>query len=321
MILQKILLTSLVALQIIGAVGLAVFQTSEAFAQEVSEGSAVIAGLRGVVTVIPGTSVSSGYAPKYRSLLSNGDVIITEEESVAEILIENQALLTVHEFSEATLNKEANGSFTVALQVGLVEWSLSRQSQGDVPLILTTPNIRATSDGGLATVEVQPIFENIARVPKPRKSFLIRTSFQAESTPALDIELLETFCAHEGNLTVEYPGVQQGLREQKTVESGECLGFLNGQLHPMEAGIRLDARRAFICVVKKHCEIPESANKLIVKKLTGQALALERAFVGSDLEYPKAEGQVVLGTTGLSPGTVFLPPLIPPGGGGSMPPK
>ncbi len=66
MILYKLLLSSLVALQVIGPSWVLAIQTSQAFVQGVSKSQALIAGIRGVVTVTPGNN-SPGYAPKYRS--------------------------------------------------------------------------------------------------------------------------------------------------------------------------------------------------------------------------------------------------------------
>ena len=192
---------------------------------------------------------SPGYAPKYRSALGIGDVISTEEESVAEILLENQGLVTIQEYSEAMLAKKANGGLSVALEVGAAEWSIPIQRQGGIPLTFTTPNIRATTHGGLVTAEVQPTLGEMARAPRLRDSFLIRASLQAQS--ARDVGLLETFCVNEGDLTVEYPGPQQGLWEQETVASGECRGFLNGQPRAMASALGTEYRmvdwRAVLC--------------------------------------------------------------------------
>jgi len=300
MILYKLLLSSLVALQVIGPSWVLAIQTSQSFAQEASS-EALIAGLRGVVTVTPGTKNSPGYAPKYRSALSIGDVISTEEESVAEILLENQGLVTIQEYSEVMLDKKADGGLSVALEVGAAEWSIPTQREGGISLTFTTPNIRATTHGGLVTAEVQQTLGAMAWAPRLHDSFLIRTSLHAQGGSAGNGGLLETFCVNEGDLTVEYPGAQQGVWQQETVSPGECRGFLNGQPRAMGTQEHLADWRA-VCAVGTHCEIPESAKKLIAKKQMGQALALERALVGSETEDPKVDEQVVLATTGQSLG-------------------
>ena len=206
MILQKVLLASLVALQIIGPSWVVVLHSSQTWAQEPSTGSAQIAGLRGVVTVTPGTNNQPGYSPKYRSSLNMGDVISTEEESVAELLIKNQGLLTVQEYSEAMLKQEGEEGLTIDLQVGAVEWSLPLKGTAQKALTVSTPNIRATTDGGLITAEVQPTLGDTAKDSVPRNPFLIRTSLQAQSTPSGKVALLETFCVKEGNLVSGLPG-------------------------------------------------------------------------------------------------------------------
>jgi len=315
-ILYKLLLSSLVTLQVIGPSWVLAVQTSEAFVQGTSKSQALIVGIRGVVTVTPGKN-GPGYAPKYRSALGIGDVISTEEESVAEILLENQGLVTIQEYSEAMLAKEANGGLSIALEVGAAEWSIPIQRQGGIPLTFTTPNIRATTHGGLVTAEVQPTLGEMALAPRLRDSFLIRASLQAQS--ARDVGLLETFCVNEGDLTVEYPGPQQGLWEQETVASGECRGFLNGQPRAMASALGTEYRlvdwRA-VCAVGPHCEIPESAKQLIAKKQTAQALALEQALLGTPSEECELEGpnknkqeciideQLIIATTGLTNGNL-----------------
>ena len=129
MILYKLLLSSLVALQVIGPSWVLAIQTSKAFVQGDSKSQALIAGIHGVVTVTPGKN-GPGYAPKYRSALAIGDVISTEEESVAEILLENKGLVTIQEYSEALLDKNADGGLSVRLEVGAAEWSIPTQRQG-----------------------------------------------------------------------------------------------------------------------------------------------------------------------------------------------
>ena len=163
-ILYKLLLSSLVALQIIGPSWVLAIQTSQATVQEISKSRALIVGIRGVVTVNPGKD-GPGYAPKYRDVLAVGDVISTEEESVAEILLENQGLVTIQEYSEAMLVKKADGGLSVALEAGAAEWSIPIQRQG--ALTFTTPNIRATTHGGLVTAEVQP--SHVATDPVERQ--------------------------------------------------------------------------------------------------------------------------------------------------------
>ncbi len=325
----KLLLSSLVTLQVIGPSWVLAIQTSEASVHGASESQALIVGIRGVVTVTPGDN-SPGYAPKYRSALTIGDVISTEEESVAEILLENQGLVTIQEYSEAMLDKKVDdGGFSVALEIGAAEWSIPIQRQGGTPLTFTTPNIRATTHGGLVTAEVHPILGETAQVPGERDSFLIRASLQAQSTSSRDIGLLETFCVNEGDLTVEYPGPQQGIWQQETVAPGECRGFLNGQPRAIASAMGTEYRlvdwRA-VCAVGTHCEIPESAKKLIAKKQTGQALALEQALLGTTPEECELAGsekqeciideQVIIATTGFTNGQLIAGDIQ--GGGPSV---
>jgi hypothetical protein len=317
MILYKLLLSSLVALQVIGPSWVLAIQTPETFVQGASKSQALIVGIRGVVTVTPGKN-GPGYTPKYRAALAIGDVISTEAESVAEILLENQGLVTIHEYSEAMLDKKADGGLSIALEAGAAEWSIPIQRQGGIPLTFTTPNIRATTHGGLVTAEVQPTLGEMARAPRLRDSFLIRASLQAQS--ARDVGLLETFCVNEGDLTVEYPGPQQGLWQQETVAPGECRGFLNGQPRAMATAMGTEYGlvdwRA-VCAVGTHCEIPESAKQLIAKQQMAQAVVLEQALLGVASEDCRLGGpnknkqeciideQLIIATTGLTNGQLL----------------
>jgi hypothetical protein len=79
------------------------------------------------------------------------------------------------------------------------------------------------------------------------------------------------------------------------------VGFFNGALRAMGDEYQITDWRT-ICAVGQHCDIPESIKKLIKKKQMAQALALERALVGSDSEDAEVDEQVVLATTGLSLG-------------------
>jgi hypothetical protein len=297
MILYKLLLSSLVAFQVIGPSWVLAIQTSQAFVQGTSKSQALIAGIRGVVTVTPGNN-SPGYAPKYRSALAIGDVISTEEESVAEILLENQGLVTIQEYSEIMLAKKADGGLSVTLEVGAIEWSIPLKGSAQTSLTFSTPNIRATTNGGLITAEVQPTLGDRVRKSLPKKSFVVRTSLQAQFNPAEGVALLETFCVKEGTLRVEHPGAQSGVPEQKEVSAGQCVGFFNGNLQAIGDKYQIADWRA-ICAIGQHCEIPESAKKLIVKKQMRQALALEEALLGSDPDEGEVDEDIILATTGL----------------------
>ena len=299
MILYKILLSFLVALQIIGPSWIAALPTFEALAQEALDTQTIIAGLRGVVTVTPGTNNRPGYAPKYRSLLEGGDVIATEEESVAELLLGNQGIITLQEYSEAVLGQQTEDGLSVMLNVGAAEWSQPLKGTSSTPLTLSTPNVRAITQGGLVTAEVQPTLAESAKPSQPHKSFVVRTSLLAQSSSVENVALLETFCVREGSLQIEYPGVQNGILEQKEVPAGQCVGFFNGALRAMGDQSQIADWRA-ICAVGQHCEIPESAKKQIAKKQMKQALALEEALLGSEADKGEVDEDIILATTGLS---------------------
>ena len=292
MIPHKILLALLVTFQIVGPSWALALQSSDVSEQAAAGNQALLAGIGGVVTVIPEDNTRPGFTPKYRSALSIGDVITTEEESVAELLLEDNGLIAIQEYSEAALGQEDNGSLSVVLQVGIAEWSLPTQNSGSEPSIFNTPNVRATTQGGLVSIAVQQTLAKTARASEQPNPFLIRTSLYAKATG-----LLETFCVHEGNLTLE-----SKLGQTKIAKAGECLGFLDGQLRTLGNEFRPDGRPAFMCFVDQHCEIPDSAKKMIAKKQMGQALALESALVGSDAEDPQVDEQIVLATTGFFEG-------------------
>ena len=298
MIIQKILFSTLVMLQIIGPSWIVVLQTSEAFAQEDSNNQARIAGLRGVVTVTPKTNDRLGYAPEYKSSLDAGDVITTEEESIAELLVENQGLVTVQEYSEAILDKEADGRLSVNLQVGALEWSLPLKNITPASVTVSTPNIRATTKGGLITADVQPTLGDTAK-HVPRESYLVLTRLRAQTHPPGKVALLETFCAKEGSLELDFPGVQSGVREQKEVPAGQCVGFLNGSLRAIGDEYQIADWRA-ICAVGSHCDIPEATQKDVKKTQVELALSLEKALVGTDSTTSEVDEQIVLATTGIS---------------------
>ena len=307
-ILSKVLLTFLVALQIIGPSWVLVIQESNVFAQEHSSKQIILAGMRGVVTVTPGKDEGPGYAPNYRSELAVGDAISTAEESVAEILVENQGLVTIHEYSEVLLGKKEDGGVSIALQVGAAEWSVPVHRKEGSPSIFTTPNIRATSQGGLVTAEVQPSFGAVAGTSHKNNPYLIRTSLHAQSSSG-SIGLLETFCVNEGSLSLEYSDPQTKGQE-KTVSAGECVGFLNGQLRALGTKSDLADWRA-VCLVGTHCEIPESAKKLIAKKQMAQALALEQALVGSESEEGEVDEGIILATTAANFQTLVAGSITP----------
>ena len=239
-----------------------------------------IAGLRGVVTITPKANDRLGYTPEYRSSLATGDVITTEEESIAELLLDEQGLLTVQEYSDVVLDKEADGRLSVNLQVGALEWSLPMKGSSVTTATVSTPNIRATTRGGLITADVQPtVGDTVQKDDIPRESYLMLTRFRAQTHPPGKVALLETFCAKEGMLELDFPGLQSGVREQKEVEPGQCVGFLNGSFRAIGNEYQIADWRA-ICAVGPHCEIPEAIKREVKKTQFALAVALERALVG-----------------------------------------
>ncbi len=301
-ILPLILFAIWIVGQIFGASWPMVVPTAESFAQTSPPPQALIAGIRGVVTVIPGTGNRLGYAPQYRTSLAVGDVIATEEESVAELLLpENQGVVAIQEFSEMMLEEGQGGHSQLQLRVGAAEWSHPISEPLQTGLNFSTPNIRATTTGGLITAEVLPTLAETAGKSRPRSSYVVRTSLRAQSSLSDQVGLLETFCAKEGTLQLEYPGSQPGTWDEKQLEPGQCLGFFNGALRAIGDEYEITDWRA-ICAVGKHCDIPDSTKKLIKKKQMAQALALERALVGSDPVDGEVDEQIVLATTGQSLG-------------------
>ena len=291
MILHKTLLTFLVAFHILGPSWVLAIQTTEALSQKSVKSLALISGIHGVVTVIPKNK--PGYAPEYQTVLNIDDVISTDEESLAEILLQNQGLVTLQDYSEAMVVENDHGKVSLALEAGAAEWSIPHQKSEGVPFTFMTPNARVTSQGGLLRAKVQRIFSELVQTPQSESSFLVRTSFQTKSASVANTDLLERFCVNEGSLTINLSGGQQ-----ETLAPGECRGFLNGQPYAKKTIFTIDELGA-VCVVGSHCEIPESAKKLIITKQTGQALALEQALVGSDQDKVEVDERVILATTGL----------------------
>ena len=149
-------------------------------------------------------------------------------------------------FQEAVITREDDGSLSAALHLGEAEWSLPAQGSGSIPFAFSTPNIRTTTQGGLVTVGVQQTLAKLTLAPKRSHSFLVRTSLHAKTTPGRTTSLLETFCVHEGDLTVEYRGSQSSV-QKKIVSAGECLGFLDGQLRTMGGCIRSERLASGLC--------------------------------------------------------------------------
>ena len=266
----------------------------------ISKATPLIAGLRGEVTLFQNTNEGQVFVPLYRQSMGVGDVLATGEESVAEILFpQATGLVTVQEFSEASVERDSTGQLLLNMKVGEAEISSPLKNEGENrPLVIHTPSFVAKTHGGLVTLEVKPTLSKTVSVDPGQASYIHRASFPSRVAAATNTVLSEKFCVKEGTLDIalhKNGGDQQSL----TVAAGKCVGFLNGSLSTEAERVQLTDWRA-ICAVNPHCEIPESIQKMIVKKQMGQALALERALVGSENSDADIDEQVILATTGLT---------------------
>ena len=278
----------------------------------------VIAGLRGEVTLFQHTNQGQGAVPLYRQTLGVGDVISTGEESVAEILFPSgMGLVTVQEFTEASLESNAGGELVLNMKVGEGEISSPLKGSGeDRPLLVRTPNLAAKTSGGLVTIEVKSTLARTVSPAPTHAPYIHRTSLHSQAGGSSGTVLSEKFCVKEGSLDID---IQKNTAGQKSVNvaAGQCVGFLNGALSAEPERTQLTDWRA-ICAVNPHCQIPEGLQKFIAKKQMGQALALERALVGSESSDSDIDEQVILATTGLTLAAASQI-ITPPGNAGGDP--
>lgn len=276
----------------------------------------LIAGLRGEVTLFQTINQGQGSVPHYRQTMGVGDVISTGEESVAEILFPSgMGLITVQEFSEASLENNGNGQLVLNMKVGEGEISSPLKGQGENrPLLIQTPNLVLKTSGGLVTMEVKSTLARTVSPAPAHTPYIHRTSLHSQATSSSNTALSEKFCVKEGSLDIDFQKNNPG-QKALNISAGQCVGFLNGRLSAAPERTQLTDWRA-ICAVNPHCEIPEGLQKFIAKKQMGQALALERALVGSDNSDTDIDEQVILATTGLTlaaASQIITPPGNPGG--------
>lgn len=282
-----------------------------------SHSTPLIAGLRGEVTLFQHLKQGKGTVPQYRQTIAAGDVLSTGQESVAEILFPQGAgLVTVQEFSEASVDNGTDGKLRLTMTVGEAEISSPLRDQGqNGPLLLATPNLTARTQGGLITIEVKSTVAQTASQPNPSPSYLHRVNLTSQMRVSSNTVLSEKFCVKEGTLDIDYHTDTQGVRHI-SLSAGECAGFSNGLLSDSIEMVQITDWRA-ICAVNPHCEIPESIRKYITKKQMGQALALEQALIGEEKPDAEMDELVILATTGLVLAAAAETVIVPGGSTGS----
>ncbi|MGE3939326.1 MAG: hypothetical protein AB7F90_11715 [Nitrospirales bacterium] len=309
-------LVVLISSQIAGGAWVWALDNTVGMGTNTSRTTPLIAGLRGEVTLFQSTNQGHGSVPHYRQTMGIGDVISTGEESVAEILFPyGTGLVTVQEFSEASLENDGAGHLVLNMKVGEGEISSPLKDQGENRfLLIQTPNLVAKTSGGLVTMEVKSTLAQTVSPASTYTPYIHRTSLHSQATASSNTVLSEKFCVKEGSLEIDS---QKNSAGQKSlhVSAGQCVGFLNGTLSVAPERTQLTDWRA-VCAVNPHCEIPESIKQLIAKKQMGQALALERALVGSEKSDADIDEQVILATTGLTlaaASQIITPPGNPVG--------
>ncbi|MGD9852560.1 MAG: hypothetical protein AB7T38_14975 [Nitrospirales bacterium] len=310
-------LVVLISGQIAGGAWVWALDNTAGMGTATSRTTPVIAGLRGEVTLFQNTNQGHGSVPHYRQTMGAGDVISTGEESVAEILFPyGTGLITVQEFSEASLENNSTGQLVLNMKVGEGEISSPLKASGENrPLLIQTPNLMAKTSGGLVTMEVKSTLAQTVSPAPTHIPYLHRTSLHSQAA-ASNTVLSEKFCVKEGSLEIDFQKNNSG-QKALNVSAGQCVGFLNGTLSAAPERTQLTDWRA-ICAVNPHCEIPESIRKFIAKKQMGQALALERALVGSENSDSDIDEQIILATTGLTLAAAAQI-ITPPGNGGGDP--
>src|SRR5437899_12653558 len=122
------------------------------------QGIGVVTTLKGHVTVTRTMSPPRTFPLNFKDQVFFKDRIVTQEQSLVQMLLGKKALITVRELSELTLTKEPGRPSSLGIAKGKLGLAVAQaQMNPDESIRVRTPNAIAAVHGAVMVIEVRPI--------------------------------------------------------------------------------------------------------------------------------------------------------------------
>jgi hypothetical protein len=240
---------------------------------------AVVAGMQGTASF--GENASATTPVRFHDALPLGELLRTGSGSVVEILLDKQALVTVHEHSGVRVLETGSGALTVHISDGAVSVAVARAGTG---LTLQTPTATGRTWGGLLHVVVLP--DTLSRDPA------------GHGPPHLEI-----WHVIEGTLRLQN---HQARSEPITVEANQSAQVLPGVLMPQTATLPVSERGRPLPAVAAHAAPSPATVQQLTQRERAAAESLLNALqrelgVGKPVPEDAAGGAIIPTTASVFP--------------------
>ena len=281
----RLLAVTLVVLQLVGP-GL-IWAMDQRGVEVRPAARVVVSGLSG--GELTATSPEGTKTVQFNEAVGFGDQLQTQSSATAEVLINNQAVVTMLGDSDASLT-EVNGDTVVHLSKGSVLVSAAASALGESrSVIIETPSAQIRTRGGRlkATVGTAPGQARIIQPSMEARAYLTSLSVRpVASEPALS----ERFEVYEGTVQV---GARTAGATPLLVEPGQSIQAVGGTLGT-PTGIERAAtgNGPVLLASAQHAGTPQTGLELVSQRQMQQVGALQQALFGdSDAAVEGKESQ------------------------------
>jgi len=282
----------IVATQILGPAGL--------WAAEVERGARVEAAQHIVVTGAAGGELhaqgpTAGESPRtlrFRDRVTSGERLSIGPDTIAEVLIGHQALVTAQGPSTFRITQPTDGHPVISLETGeLLVAVASNVSDEERDVTLETPTARLVTDGGLIRASTEGGFKQTMPQPGPSQPQVVLASYPTPAQPLLAAapSTTEFFHIVEGRGTVT---AGQASDTTVALESGQGVHITNGTVGTPFVPTASPGRVPSAPAVAQHANTPALGAQHLAELQMQQAVALQQVLLGaSESTSDEVQGQ------------------------------
>ncbi len=287
-----LLAVMVVATQILGP--------SVLWAAELERGARVEAAQHVVVTGAAGGELqaqgpNAGESPRtlrFRDRVASGERLSIGPDTIAEVLVGHQALVTAQGPSTFRITQPTDGHPVISLEKGELLVAVASSASGDErDVTLETPTARLVTDGGLIRASTEGGFKQTMPPLSPRQLQVVLASYTMTAEPLLAAapSTTEFFQIVEGRGTVT---AAQATDTAVALESGQGVHITNGALDTPFVPPASTNRVPSAAAVAQHANTPALGAQHLAELQMQQAVALQQVLLGaSESTSDEVQGQ------------------------------
>lgn len=289
---SSLVAVAIVATQILGPAVL--------WAAELERGARVEAAQHIVVTGAAGGELhaqgpTAGESPRtlrFRDRVTSGERLSIGPDTIAEVLIGHQALVTAQGPSTFRITQPTDGHPVISLEIGELLVAVASNVSGEErDVTLETPTARLVTDGGLIRASTEGGFKQTMPQPGPSQPQVVLASYPtpAQTLLAAAPSATEFFQIVEGRGTVT---AAQATDTTVALESGQGVHITNGTVGTPFVPTASPGRVPSAPAVAQHANTPALGAQHLAELQMQQAVALQQVLLGaSESTSDEVQGQ------------------------------